>query len=713
MSRIILSLVILIFCMACNDSSEGIQQAAATKMSEQTKSLPVTGSNKPKNIDGSRITNADREPGDWLTHGRTYDEQRFSPLTGINDQNVKKLGLAWFRDFNARRGLEATPLVLNGILYTTGPWNIIYALNGKTGAELWHYDPKVPPEKLRYACCGVSNRGVALWQDKVFEGTLDGRLLALDRDSGKLLWEVQTGENGLPYAISGAPRVVNGKVIIGNGGAEYGVRGYVTAYDAATGGQVWRFYIVPGDPARGFESRAMEMAAKTWSGEWWKYGGGGNAWDSFAYDPELNLLYIGAGNGGPYPGDMRSSGGGDNLFLSSIVAVNADTGEYVWHFQTTPGDSWDYTATQQMILTELEINGVRRKVIMQAPKNGFFYVLDRKTGEFISARNLVPVNWTTGLDPVSGRPAIPTVSFYREHPITLRPGVVGAHNWHSMAFSPVTSLVYIPAMETMYTYSRTPDPHPTFSRGSWNLWERTDSPAATDDFPVRGHLVAWDPVSQREVWRVQYDYAWNGGVLATAGNLLFQGTADGRFLAYQADDGSLLWEIPVQTGIIAAPVTYMADGEQYIAINAGWGGTWSLVGGQRPALDRPMATDRLLVFKLGAVGQLPDAPVPAAPMPEPPPLTATADTVKQGGMLYHKTCYVCHGVAAISGGNVADLRYLTPDKHKQFNEIVLDGIYSDLGMAGFADILTQADAEALHAYIISRAREDYQVQAQQ
>ena len=710
MVRIIIFLIVVsIYGSACSDSSEQYK-GSESKAPARTSSMPST-TKTTAIIDASSIINADHDPGNWQTHGRTYGEQRFSPLKKINEQNIGELGLAWYRDFNTRRGLEATPLVLDGILYTTGPWNIIYALDAKTGTEIWHYDPKVPPEKLRYACCGVSNRGVALWQGKVIEGTLDGRLLAVDARTGELVWEVQTGEKGLPYAVSGAPRVINGKVIIGNGGAEFGVRGYVTAYDVETGAQVWRFYTVPGNPADGFESPAMEMAAQTWNGEWWKYGGGGTAWDSFSYDPELNLLYIGVGNGGPYPGDLRSAGGGDNLFLSSIVAVNADTGDYVWHFQTTPGDSWDYTATQQMILADIEFDGTLRKVIMQAPKNGFFYVLDRITGEFISARNIVPVNWTTGIDPVTGRPDIPAENFYREKPITLRPGVLGAHNWHSMAYHPVTGLVYIPVLETLYTYSRTPEEKPAIVQGIWNLWERTDSPAATDDFPVRGHLAAWDPVTQQEAWRAQYDYAWNGGVLATAGNLVLHGTADGRFVAYSANNGSLLWEMPVQTGIIAAPVTFLIDGEQHIAINAGWGGTWSLVGGQRPALEHPMAKDRLLVFKLGGKQQLPEPPPPIMEAQAPPPLTASAETVAKGSMLYHKICYVCHGVAAISGGNVADLRDMLPEKHENFNEIVLDGVFSNLGMAGFADVLSQEDVEALHAYIISRAGEDYQSQA--
>ncbi len=666
----------------------------------------------PVPVDGTRIIAADREPGNWLTHGRTYDEQRYSPLTQINDENVGELGLAWYLEFPTRRGLEATPLVVDGVMYTTGPWNVIYALDAETGRELWRYDPKVPMERLRYTCCGISNRGVAVWNGKVYEGTIDGRLIAVDAGSGELVWQVQTTDPEQPYSITGAPRVVNGKVVIGNSGAEFGVRGYVTAYDAGTGEQVWRFYTVPGNPADGFETPAMEMAAETWTGEWWKYGGGGTAWDSFAFDAELNLLYIGTGNGGPWSRHARSAGRGDNLFLSSIIAVNADSGEYVWHYQTTPGDSWDYTATQHMILADLEIDGETRKVLMQAPKNGFFYVLDRATGELISANNFVPVNWTTRIDMESGRPALIPENYYPEKPVVLRPGPIGAHNWKSMSYHPGTGLVYIPVLETFFIYSN--DPAFKYTPGLWNLGQApelteppNDADGGTSSFPFGAHLAAWDPVSQREVWRIQHKGLWNGGVLTTAGNLLFQGAADGDFSAYRVDSGERLWRIPVQTGIIAAPITYMVDGEQYIAVNAGWGGTWSLIGGARPVLDHPPAHDRLLVFKLGGDQQLP--PPPEKPViPAPPPLTASADQVKKGGVLYNNICYVCHGAGAVSGGTIPDLRHMAPATHGAFNDIVLGGALSANGMASFADVLNEADAEAIHAYLISRANEDRQ-----
>ena len=372
--------------------------------------LAACGGQKPPapdvaaNVDGERIGAAASEPANWLTHGRTYQEDRFSPLKQINDGNAAKLGLAWFVEFGSRIGIEATPLVVDGVLYTTGVWNILYAIHAKTGKELWRYDPQPNRAWLRYMCCGPANRGAAIWNGKVYIATIDGRLIAVDAATGRPVWDVQTTDRSQPYSITGAPRVVRGKVIIGNGGAEFGVRGYVTAYDAETGKQVWRFYTVPGNPADGFESPAMEMAAKTWTGEWWVAGGGGTAWDSFSYDPALNLLYIGTGNGSPWQRDLRSPKGGDNLFLCSIVAVNADDGTYAWHYQAVPGENWDYNCVQQMTLAELEIGGTRHKVLMQAPKNGFFYVIDRANGKLLSAEPFVPVNWASHYRP-HDRPA--------------------------------------------------------------------------------------------------------------------------------------------------------------------------------------------------------------------------------------------------------------------------------------------------------------------
>ena len=358
----------------------------------------------PAAVTAARLIAADAEPGEWMGHGRTYGEQRFSPLDQITTGTVGTLGLSWFADLDSRRGQESTPIVVDGVLYVTTAWSRVKAFDAATGTPLWSYDPEVPGEWAVNACCDVVNRGVAVWDGKVFVGSFDGRLIALDAATGRELWDVNTIDRTKPYTITGAPRVVKGKVLIGNGGAEFGVRGYLSAYDAATGALAWRFYTVPGNPADGFEQPILQKAAETWSGEWWKLGGGGTVWDSMAYDPELDLLYVGVGNGSPWNHLLRSEGKGDNLFLASIVALDPDDGSYVWHYQTTPGETWDHTATQHIIVADLRIDGAERRVVMQAPKNGFFYVLDAKTGALVSAKNFTEISWATHVDMKTGRP---------------------------------------------------------------------------------------------------------------------------------------------------------------------------------------------------------------------------------------------------------------------------------------------------------------------
>jgi PQQ-dependent dehydrogenase (methanol/ethanol family) len=440
---------------ACTEESSQ-SPASIAEQAVATSTATVTANPAGGAVTAARILKADEEAGNWLTHGRTYSEQRFSPLQGISSDNVDELGLAWSYPLGIYRGIEATPLIIDGVMYTTGAWSVVFALDAATGKLLWTYDPQVAKAKGVDACCDVVNRGVAAWGDKIYVGTLDGRLVALDRDSGKVAWSVPTFDPELAYTITGAPRVIKGKVLIGSGGGEYDVRGYISAYDAETGAMDWRFYTVPGNPADGQESPALEMAVKTWNGQWWKMGGGGTVWDSMAYDPELDLLYIGVGNGTPWNQRIRSPGGGDNLFLSSIVALKPDTGEYVWHYQTTPGETWDYTATQPIMLVDLEIAGEPRKVLMQAPKNGFFYVIDRVTGEFISANNYVPINWATHVDPETGRPVETEDARYPGKDVLIYPSPFGAHNWHPWSCNPATGLVYLPAQEIFHIYRDEP-----------------------------------------------------------------------------------------------------------------------------------------------------------------------------------------------------------------------------------------------------------------
>jgi len=647
-------------------------------------------------IDDAALRGADARPGEWITHGRTYAETRFSTLKQIDAANVKTLGLAWSFDTDTTRGLEATPIIVDGVMYTTGSWSVVFALDARTGKQLWKWDPQVPRTFGQRACCDVVNRGVAIYKGKVYVGTLDGRLAALDADTGKLLWQVVTVDQSRPYTVTAAPRVVKGKVLIGNGGAEMGVRGYLSAYDAATGKMAWRFYTVPGDPSKPFESPAMERAAKTWKGEWWKIGGGGTVWDSMAYDPDLDLLYVGTGNGSPWNREIRSPGGGDNLYLSSILALKPDTGELVWHYQTTPGDAWDYTATQHIILADLDVGGRQRKALMQAPKNGFFYVLDRTNGELISAKPYVPISWAKEVDSKTGRPVEMPGVRYVDNAAFIKPGPLGGHNWQPMSFNPQTGLVYIPAQDTLFVYS--PDKKFEYRPGTWNTG--IDFSLFKDPVPLMpGFLLAWDPVNQKERWRVPYTNFWNGGTLTTAGNLVFQGTADGRFVAYSADKGEKLWEFSVRTGVIASPVTYELDGVQYVSIMAGWGGAFPLTGGDGKGTSP--AAGRLLTFVLNGKQPLSDV-IAQKPTVSPIGVTASPETIEVGATLFAQWCAVCHGLGAAGGGATADLRYSHPTTFDKYRDIVLDGKYQGMGMPSLKRWLTAEQVDAIRAYVLTR-----------
>jgi PQQ-dependent dehydrogenase (methanol/ethanol family) len=665
------------------------------------------------NVDGARIAAADSEPGSWLAHGRTYSEQRFSPLAQITRENVTGLGLVWSFDLDSSRGVEATPIVVDGVMYVSAPWSVVHALDARTGAKLWSYDPKVPGEWARHACCDVVNRGVAVWKGAVFVGTIDGRLVSLDAATGTRNWEVQTTDPNRPYSITGAPRVVKDKVVIGNGGAERGVRGYITAYDAASGEQVWRFYTVPGNPAEPFEHPELEAAAATWTGEWWHVGGGGTAWDGMAYDPALDLLYVGTGNGSPWTRYQRSPGGGDNLFLCSILALRPDTGELAWYYQTTPSDNWDYTSVQPMILADLEIDGRTRQVIMQAPKNGFFYVLDRRSGELISAEPYVVMNWASGVDLETGRPIEIEGGNYDDEARLIFPGPPGGHNWHPMSFSPQTGLVYIPAMDIQFWYAEDEgfEQRPgefAIALDLDELVEKSEEVAPE----VAGFLLAWDPVAQKEAWRVEHPGFWNGGVLTTAGGLAFQGTADGRFVAYDAASGEKLWEAISQTGIMAGPVSYAQGGEQYVAVAAGLGG--GVMAGPVPnaAIERYHNEGRVLVFKLGGSAPMPTNAPRDTVIPAPPPLTASAEQVAAGKSLYNRFCLACHGLSVASSWVVPDLRYMSPERHEAFEEIVYRGILSGTGMPRFAGYLQPEEVALVHGYIIGEAQRAYDDQQQ-
>jgi alcohol dehydrogenase (cytochrome c)/quinohemoprotein ethanol dehydrogenase len=689
-----------------------VSLALAACSSATTDTKTSTPPASPARVNAARLVAAESEPGQWMSHGRTYDEQRFSPLTGITKDNVQDLGLAWFADLDTHRGQEATPIVVDGVLYVSTAWSKVKAYNATTGEPLWDYDPHVPGGWAVKACCDVVNRGVAVWEGKVFVGTIDGRLVALDAATGKPLWDVNTIDRSKPYTITGAPRVVKGHVLIGNGGAELGVRGYVSAYNADTGKLDWRFYTVPGSPANGFENPVLEKAAKTWNGEWWTLGGGGTVWDSMSYDPQLDLLYIGVGNGSPWNHTYRSQGKGDNLFLSSIVALRPDDGSYVWHYQSTPGETWDHTATQQIVLADLTINGAKRRVVMQAPKNGFFYVLDAKTGELISAKNFTDVSWATHIDLKTGRPVEnpaarfnQTRKFYRS---LQNPN--GAHTWHSMSYSPQTGLVYLPIHSANFVYGH--DARFTPSAMGTNLGVDfsgnipASAKAAADDLAsARGRLIAWDPVAQKEVWRVERAGPANGGALSTAGGLVFQGTGMGEFTALDAATGASLWSTNVQTGVMAAPMSYDVGGKQYVAIMAGSGGSWGMIGGDANIKGNTLPNiSRLLVFAPGGTAQLPPAPPRPARTLSPPAATAAPQTVAAGAAAFGAYCSNCHGAGAISLGILPDLRYSQAIQSAEaWRFVVLEGGLEQNGMASFAPVLDTDRAEAIRAFVIAQA----------
>lgn len=658
---------------------------------------------KPAQVDTARLLKADSEPGQWLAVGRTYDEQRFSPLTKIDAGNVSQLGLAWHYDLDTNRGQEASPIVIDGVLYVTSAWSKLFAFNARTGKLLWKYDPQVPGAIGIKGCCDVVNRGVAAWKGRIYLGAYDGRLIALDAKTGKVVWSVQTTDPSRAYTITGAPRIANGKVIIGNAGSEIGVRGYVSAYDAADGRLLWRFFTIPGDPSKPYETEQLRAAAATWTGDlYWKLGGA-TVWDGIVYEPRTNLVYFGTANGTPWVAEARSPQGGDNLFTNSIVAVDADTGRYAWHYQVTPAETWDYDATSPLMLADLAIDGVMHRALLQVSKNGFFYALDAVTGKLLRAKNYTAVSWATGIDMRSGRPIeVPEARFGKTgKAVVVQPGGQGAHSWHPMAFSRRTGLVYTPVVETSQGFA--PDPNYTPREGAANAGTGR-APANVyegvhADVPrtSRAYLIAWDPVDTREVWRSELRGTIASGALATAGGLVFQGAQRGEFSAYRDSDGMKLWSTDPQTGVVAAPVSFLVDGEQYIAVLAGYG-TRDYYAGNN---------SRLLVYKLGGKSKLPPpAPPPPPRQLNPPPQFGSAAQIERGARVYNDNCTMCHDTAYGNRGLFPDLRY-SPliNSADAFRSVVIDGVLTPRGMVSFRERFGAEDAEAVRAYITQRAHQ--------
>lgn len=641
-------------------------------------------------------------------------EQRFGTQSQITPDNVAKLGLAWYHEFDTDRGQQSIPVVVDGVLYTSTAWSKAYAFDAKTGKLLWSFDPEVPHERMAGSCCDAVSRGVAVDKGKVFLAAYDGRLFALDARTGKPIWEAQTFiDPSRPYTITGAPRVAGNRVMIGNGGAELGVRGYVTAYDTETGQKAWRFFTVPnptGAPDGEASDKVMqEKGNATWSDGAWKVtGGGGTVWDGMAYDPEAGLFYFGVGNGNPHNYQIRSGGKGDNLFLASIVAVKASSGEYVWHYQVNPGETWDYTATQALMLADLEIDGKPRKVIMQAPKNGFFYVIDRLTGQLISADPIGEVNWATGVDLETGRPIeVPDARMAKGY-FDMIPGPLGAHGAQAWSFDPRKGLIYIPTQHMMHRFRPgTFDYKP----GHFNMgYDLKDGASATPESlaearkDVWGELVAWDPVAKKPRWKVRNSWLLNGGALVTAGNVVFQGTSDGIFNAYDADSGKQLWSYTAGNGIIAAPISYEIGGEQHIAIMVGYGGPSAFMGGLSPL--QPRRPGRLLVFKLGGTAQAPAYPAETRAPPHDFTKVTSTGNVAAGAVTFAQNCIQCHGPAAFSRYQADLLRSGYMTSPEALRSVLLEGALKPLGMPGFAGVLTPTEVENIRAYVLDRAKKE-------
>jgi quinohemoprotein ethanol dehydrogenase len=665
----------------------------------------VTACGGTRALDDVALRAADADSAEWLSYGRTYDEQRHSPLRQIDQRSVSRLALAWSVDMGTLRGLEGTPLVSDGVLFATSTWSVVYAIDARNGTVLWRYDPAVPKDHAKFVCCDVVNRGVALYRDKVYVGTIDGRLVALDRKTGAPVWSVQTTPKDGPYAITGAPRIAGGKVVIGNAGSEYAVRGFLSAYEAGSGALSWKTYLVPGDPSRPFESDALRRAATTWSGQWWKAGGGASPWDPIVFDPALGLIYVGTANANPWYPELRGDTEGDNLYASSIVAIRASTGEIVWHYQTTPGDSWDYDATQPITLADLVIDGRPRKVLMQPNKNAFLYVLDRETGKLISATPYASMTWATGID-ASGRPIVNPAAKPSTAGVIVSPADYGAHNWNPTSFSPTTGLLYLAVTDggvllhvvdpkfALNANDRTMGIDPRYTGP---LRAKRDSMAPL----ARGRLVAWNPVTRREAWRVEHPNLRSGGTLSTAGNLVFQGRGDGILAAYRATDGTKLWQFDAQVGIAAAPMTYAIDGVQYVAVLAAPPGYY---------LDPKIRTGpgRLLVFALDGKATLPPNPLRAStPIPAPTfAVKATTAEITEGGGLYFMYCRRCHNpdFNFVKSGAIPDLRRANTATHATFEQIVRGGARRALGMPSFARDLSSDQVRMIQAYVLDQAR---------
>ena len=701
----------------------------------------AAGSAPPGGVDTARLMAADSEPQNWLTIGRDSGGSYYSPLTMVNSSNATRLGFAWQFDLgNPHRAQEATPIVVDGVLYTSGTWGYVYAVDAATGQEKWRYDPKAESFAARNPCCDLVNRGVAVWKGKVYVASVDGRLHALNAATGEKLWEADTiTDHKLPYSSTGAPQIAGDVVVIGNSGGDMGrggVRGYVGAYDLESGALKWRFYTVPPQPGKAFENPELAVAAKTWdSSRHPQFQGGGTVWDGFAYDPRLKLVYFGTANAAPY--DLRQLGPAqqDSLYTASIIALDTDTGRMAWYYQTTPRDKWDFDATQKMILADLTVDGASRSVIMQANKNGFFYVLDRKTGKALSAKPFAYVNWASRVDLATGRPVTTQASDWYAAPSTIYPSPYGAHTWNPMSYSAQTGLVYIPVIDAPAVWvdlahnggsvkyidgifnANAIIPDDAYVAGDLKhlfgpMPERQIIRAGRHKNPVRELIRAWDPIAQRVVWEHETSQGirgYDGGIASTAGNLVFQGRGSGGLWVYAADTGKVLTVIQTGSHIMAAPAVYAINGEQFVAVQVGYGGTGIAAGPIPPssAAVKYENTNRIIAFKLGGGAVPTPTKRVVEPFEQPPQQLASGTSIAAGEIKFVEECSRCH-VLGLS--TTPDLRKLNPGLHAVFKDIVLHGILAPAGMERFDDLLSDEDVDNIHAYLIDQSWQAYRSQ---
>jgi quinohemoprotein ethanol dehydrogenase len=712
---LLLPAVLLGFLSACG-------QAPAPETKKGPAAAPVA------QVDGRRLASLDGEPDQWLTPGRDAGGTYYSPLDAINDKNVERLGFAWDYKLGTNRGLEATAVVVDGVMYAAGNWGRVYALDATTGRELWTYNPGVEGQWGRYACCDVVNRGLAVWKGRVYIASVDGYLHAIDARTGQRVWRVDTlperKSDGFHYFVTGAPALAGDVIVIGNGGSDFkGARGSVSAYSLDDGAFKWRFYTVPRDPQLGPQDQPhLEAALKTWPAKYdWSMGGGGTAWDGLAYDAEQNLLYVGTANASPYHGEHDPAGQGDELFVASIVAIHADSGQMAWYYQEIPGEGWDYDTTNKLVLTDLAIDGKARKVILQASKDGYLYVLERITGEFLSGKPFAYVTWAKGLDPKTHRPSVNPAADWGRAPALIYPAAVGAHGWQPMSFSPKTGLVYIPVIDAGMVYVDTSRRRAGLIEGNFDLafffpedYDPKELESLFGKLPSlqslspggkppqsRGLIRAVQPLSGQVVWEQQTDSIWDGGILSTGGNLVIRGDAAGYLNVYAADSGRLLKRIEVGSSIMAAPMTYRVNGVQYVSVMAGYGGgVLFLPFPQGSAAYKYGNEGRIVTFRLDG-GETPKPPRATDQPHDPPPeREGTPATIAQGEVLYNRYCSRCH---AFGRGLVPDLRQLPRSIHAAFSEIVLHGALQAEGMGRWDDVLSQEDAVAIHSYLVDQA----------